>query len=263
MFPALITLTAWVAFCGSHLLLSSARMGGRLARQFGSRRFLLIHSAVSTLTLAFLIAVVVVYGDQGAPNPGRLDSSLLRGVLGFTAFLGAALAGLGLFNYPRSPMPVLARRHPSGGDKHRPLRPPTAIERITRHPFFTGLAIFAASHALLADTMAGAVCFAGFGVLALVGMPLQDRKLRRRWQQAYGDFQARTPIVPLTAPQLQITGTGHGSLRKWQVPVAVSVILPGLLHPLWISGNGAALAGFILILGLGGILAGMIRRNPS
>lgn len=105
-------------------------------------------------------------------------------MLAAVALLGAALAVAGLINYPRSPMAVLARwggRAATGG---KPPKPPTAIERIVRHPFFAGLAIFAAAHALMADTLAGMVYFAGFAVLALVGMPMQDRKLRRRWRQA-------------------------------------------------------------------------------
>lgn len=186
---------------------------------------------------------------------------MLLGVLGFVAYSGAALAAAGLINYPRSPMAVLARRGRSGGGGDRPLRPPTAIERIARHPFFAGLAIFAAAHALMANTLAGTVYFAGFVILAFVGMPMQDRKLRRRWQQTYRDFEARTSIVPLAAPLAQSTENGRTDPHKWLAPAVVSLLLPGLLHPVWAWGNGAGFAGFILAFGLTGVIAGLIGHK--
>lgn len=48
---------------------------------------------------------------------------------------------------------------------------------------------------------------------------------------------------------------------RWLVPAAVGFLVPGLLHPVWIWGNGAPLAGFILIFGLTGVIAGLIGRR--
>jgi len=57
------------------------------------------------------------------------------------------------------------------------------------------------AHTLLAQTLAGAVYFAGFVVLAIAGIPLQDRKLRKRWKNTYAEFENSTSIVPFTPSQ--------------------------------------------------------------
>jgi uncharacterized membrane protein len=76
------------------------------------------------------------------------------------------------------------------------IRPPTGVERVTRHPFFMGLALYAVAHALLAATLASAVHFAGYVLLATVGAALQDRKLVARHGDAYAEYVARTAFVP-------------------------------------------------------------------
>lgn len=50
--------------------------------------------------------------------------------------------------YDRSPYAVLGKES---------FFPPRGLERVTRHPFFVGLALFAVAHALLATRLVGAV----------------------------------------------------------------------------------------------------------
>lgn len=69
MTPALMTLTAWVAFGGSHILLGSSRLRGWLKGRIGTNGFMVTYSSVAALTLSWLIVVVAVYGDQGRAGP--------------------------------------------------------------------------------------------------------------------------------------------------------------------------------------------------
>src|ERR1700758_4368504 len=48
---------AGIAFCGSHILLSSTRLRGSLREQFGERGFLAVYSVTALVTFAwFLVA---------------------------------------------------------------------------------------------------------------------------------------------------------------------------------------------------------------
>jgi len=63
----------------------------------------------------------------------------------------------GITVYPRLPM-ALFDQPMRGGAR--------GVKRITRHPSFAGVALFALAHALLATRLVGAVYMAGFAVLA-------------------------------------------------------------------------------------------------
>ena len=57
------------------------------------------------------------------------------------------------------------------------MREPRGLERVTRHPFFVGVALLGAAHALLAPRLVGAVAMGSLALLAGVGAWFQDRKL--------------------------------------------------------------------------------------
>lgn len=250
MMPAVVVLCAWLLFGGTHLLLSSPPLRDALVRRLGEHVFILVYTAVASISLALLAAAVARFGGEGAPGLGLGMVQAARWGLGATALLGAALAIAGLMSYPRSPMAVLARK------QHVALQPPAGVERITRHPFFVGLALLMGAHAMLASTLAGAVFFAGFAALALAGIPMQDRKLRARHGEVYGAYLAATSALPFAAAD---GAPAAASKRSGWLPLAIAIVgamVLAALHPLWRIGHGAPFA----VLSIAGGLYALARQ---
>ena len=149
-------------------------------------------------------------------------------------------------------MATLARRlRASANDKRQPLPGPTAIERIARHPFFLGLALLMAAHVLMAPTVPMTVFFGGFVLLGLVGIPMQDHKLRRRHGAVYEEFTDATSVVPFGAPDSTHTVSAGKMWRAIAIGI-VGAVMVGVLHPLWKLNHGAW---FAIAVALGGSIA--------
>ena len=252
MTPAIIIGLAWIIFGGSHLLLSALNLRERWSHRVSPQGFTLLFTVVTCVTMSLLIFAVAMFGDKGIGGPSMGHYGPARIILIILSSLGGFLAIAGLINYPKSPMAVLARRQ-RGQNKNKPLRPSSSIERVSRHPFFTGIAILMTAHTLLAQTLAGAVYFAGFVVLAIVGIPLQDRKLRKRWQHTYTGFENSTSVVPFT-PSKQHKAPDKIEWKPWLFAGVATMFLLGVLHPIWTIANGGLFAVFILMFGLAGVL---------
>ena len=82
--------------------------------------------------------------------------------------------------------------------RHRVV-PARGVQQITRHPFFSGIALWAAAHALLAPSTVTFVFFIGVIVLAFVGGMHQDRRLARELGEPYRAYAAATSFWPLVA----------------------------------------------------------------
>jgi uncharacterized membrane protein len=157
---------------------------------------------------------------------------------------GVALAGAGLAVYPRMPMALFGQR----------IREPRGVERISRHPFFAGMALAALAHVLLATRLTGTIFAAGFAVLSLVGPLHQDRKLLARRGEPYRAYLEATSFVPFAA-----IAAGRQRLVMGEIPfraigwgLAVTVVLR-LGHDLIFAHGGAWLIGALIA---GALLAG-------
>ena len=238
---------AWLLFAGTHLLLGLPPLRERLARGLGEQRFVALFSAVAAVSMAVLGITVARFGAEGPPGAALGRGVVWGSALGGIAWLGLVLATAGLLNYMRSPMALFRTQ----------LRPVAGIERITRHAFFAGLSMFALAHALLASTLALAIYFAGFALLSLGGAVLQDRKLSRRYGEAYGGYLAATSLLPFVAilRGRQRLPRGEGLARRLLIAAAVAGLLV-VAHPLLAAFHGAPLAGVIAI---GGVVASARR----
>ena len=76
---------------------------------------------------------------------------------------------------------------------------PQGIVRITRHPFLTGVALWALVHLIGNGDVASLVFFATWAIVALAGTASIDAKRRRLLGAAWELFAARTSIVPFAA----------------------------------------------------------------
>ena len=190
MEPALLVLAAWILFTGSHFLLSSGRLRGRLVARYGERNFIHLFSAVAAVTFSVLAAVGAAQHAQGVQGLALGAHPVVWPIAFGAIFLGFALVAGSLEAYARSPIMVGF----SG-----PIGEPAGFERITRHGFFYGLALWALAHVLLVPTLSAAVFFGGFVVHALVGAALQDQKLRARLGEPYSRYLQATSAVPFAA----------------------------------------------------------------
>lgn len=250
MTPAIAVLSAWILFGGSHLLLSTPLIRTPLSRSLGTTRFVVLYTLIATLTLSLLIAAIAHYGGDGHLGLALSSETPMRWILGAAALSGAMLAVAGIANYPGSPIAVLARRYRAqDAVKQKSLPTPGAVERVTRHPFFVGLALLMAAHALLASTLASAVYFAGFAILALIGIPMQDRKLRERHGDLYGDYLSNSSVMPFAAIR-RSSNDDKAPVWPTLVTATAGTVLLAALHPLWRIGHGAPFAALILIGGL-------------
>ncbi len=229
MQPALTVAALWLLFAGTHVGLATRPVREPLAARLGEYGFVALFSIVAAATFT---ALVVFYADHRFE--GAVGLALGRYPILRIALMGAVAAGVVLtvlLDYPRSPTALFGP----------PIRSPHGVERITRHPFFAGVALLAAAHALLATRLVGTVFFIGLGSLAVVGAWHQDRKLLARRGRPYADYLAASSAIPFAAI---VSGRQHlvlGELRPGTVAAGAGTALllrlahDGILarHGLW------------------------------
>jgi hypothetical protein len=113
-----------------------------------------------------------------------LGAMLMTGA--FAGYLGSPYAG------------CHAARHgetPAGTN----VSEPRGLARVTRHPFFVGLALLGAAHALLATRLVGAIAMGCLAGVSLAGAALQDRKLLALRGAVYARYLASSSMLPFAA----------------------------------------------------------------
>jgi uncharacterized membrane protein len=149
----------------------------------------LVYSVIAIATFAALVHYVALHRlDESHVSlivtiPPVRGGLLALSVAGFSLFVAAVLV------YPRFPMATF---------RHRVV-PARGVQQITRHPFFSGIAIWAAAHALLAPSAAPFVFFIGVIVLAFIGGTHQDRRLVAELGEPYRAYVAATSFWPFVA----------------------------------------------------------------
>src|SRR5262249_50479393 len=187
--PAVITALLWTTFAGTHIGLTTERVRGALVARLGEGGFRALFSVVASVTFAAAVVYYAAHRTEGAPGPALAVVPALRWTLMAIVVLGIVLVTAGSTAYPGSPYDMFCRT----------VRAPRGIERITRHPFFAGVALFSLAHALLATRLVGTVAFGGLALVAIVGIRHQDAKLLSRLGTPYADSLAQTSAVPLVA----------------------------------------------------------------
>lgn len=179
----------WVLFFGTHVGLATAPVRSRLVDRFGERGFTSAFSAIASLAFIALVAGYSSVRSEGPPGLGLGQNALLGGALYSVVGFGVVLMVAGLWRYPASNYAISTGR----------VRAARGVTRITRHPFFVGLACIGLAHVLLAPKLVGAIFMGGFAVQALLGARHQDGKLAAARGTAYADFLAETSVVPFAA----------------------------------------------------------------
>jgi len=179
-----------IAFVGSHIGLATQPVRSRLVARFGEWGFRWIFSGMAATSFALL---VIWYADHRTEGPAGLalgTYAALRWPLVSMVVLGIVLMAGSFARYSGGPYDLV-----DPGTS----RPARGLERVTRHSFFFGVALFAGAHALLATHLVGALPMLALTVLAVGGARHQDAKLRQARGAPFAAYLAGTSAVPFAA----------------------------------------------------------------
>ncbi len=189
MDPVLRVALCFGLFAATHLGLGSPRVRGALIARLGRWGFTALFTLVAWATFGLAIASYAAVAGEG-PAGFALGASAAARIALITAIaLGVMLMTGAFATYSQSPFAL-------AGEK---VREPRGLERVTRHPFFVGLVLFGAAHALLAPRLVGAVAMGSLALVAGVGAWFQDRKLLALRGDDYRDYLAVTSAIPFAA----------------------------------------------------------------
>ena len=213
---------AGVAFCGSHILLSSTRLRGSLRDQLGERGFLAVYSLTSLVIFAWFVAAYA-----GAPTivlwPRRQWTALVPvSVMPFASIL--LVAGYST----RNPTAVGMERSARADD------PAPGILSVTRHPVMWAIGLWAVSHLIANGDLSSVLFFGSLAALALGGTVLIDRKkqlaLGSNWPRLT-EVSSNLPFAALVAGRTKLRWRDIGILR-----IAAGLLLYAVLylaHPIF------------------------------
>jgi uncharacterized membrane protein len=189
MDPVLRVALCFGLFAATHVGLGLPRVRSALTARLGPWGFTLLFSLLAWLTFGLAISSYAAHAGEGPAGLALGASLSARAGLIAAIAIGVMLMVGAFARYSRSPYAI-------GGEQ---VREPRGLERVTRHPFFVGLALFGAAHALLAPRLVGAVAMGGLGLFAGAGAWIQDRKLLALRGEDYRDFLSVTSAIPFAA----------------------------------------------------------------
>jgi uncharacterized membrane protein len=220
MSPTLEIVLWWVAFAGSHLVLSSLPVRTRLVAAMGERVFQGFYSLV---VLGLFIPLVGTYFTHKHAGSVLWSIPLVPPVR-WIMYAGVAIAFVLVVGSQVTPSPanlVPGEARPRG------------VLRITRHPFVMGTALWALIHLVANGTATAVAFFGGFVVFGLVGAKHQDARKIASNVPGYREFCAVTPFLPFTGRE-----TLRG-LRELAPAAAIGVaatVVVRYFHASWFGG---------------------------
>lgn len=207
------------AFVATHIGLASAGVRDRVIGRIGEVRWVWAYGAVASALFSLMMVYYAGHRFDGPPGPNLGAEPGMRWMLIAVIVIGMALMSSTFARYFDSPYAVFTHNY----------REPQGVERITRHPFFAGMVLFAVAHALLSTHLNGTVVFSSLAVLAAAGARHQDAKLLARGGESYRRFLQATSVMPFAAI---VAGRQHIVWREMPVAaLAVGVALAAILRP--------------------------------
>lgn len=189
MREGLVTTFLWLLFGGAHIGLTIRPVRMRLVERMGKGGFIFFYSTIAIVTFALLTYYVALHRFDGVHGSLLVTIPPVRGALLAMSVMGFSLFVAGVLLYPRFPMATF---------RHRVV-PARGIQQVTRHPFFSGVAIWAGAHAAFASSPVTFVYFLGMVVLAWAGGLHQDRRLIAELGEPYRAYVAATSFWPFVA----------------------------------------------------------------
>jgi len=177
----------WVAFGGSHLVLSSLPVRRPLEARLGERGFQGLYSVVAIATLVPFV---------GSWWGHRYEEPLLW-LLRDVSFVWALSMGLSVLGFAVLVGSLLQPNPTSLTPGASP--EPRGLNRITRHGFFTGVALWGLGHVLVNGWAADVIFFGGLALFVVLGAWHQDARKRATDSERLGHFYATTSAAPFAA----------------------------------------------------------------
>jgi uncharacterized membrane protein len=208
-------LAAALFFVAIHFVVSGSPLRGKIVALIGEGPFRGLFSLLSLIGIVWLSRAyshseyIQLWGKFYAFRPYALVVMLLAFffvVLAFTSPNPTAVGGEAL----------LAGKEPAKG-----------IQRITRHPFLWGVALWSLTHLILNGDLASVIFFGSFLILAIEGPFSIDRKREKAVGEAWNRFAGATSNVPFLAIIQGRNSLQLGEIRWW--PPLLAVILYGLV----------------------------------
>jgi uncharacterized membrane protein len=230
MADGLVSLTiAGIAFCGSHILLSSTRLRGSLRDQLGERGFIAVYSLTALVTFAWFL-VAYAHSPTVLLWPGQTWTALVPlAVMPLAAIL--LVAGY------TTPNPTAVGMERSAREDD----PAPGVLRITRHPVMWAIGLWATSHVVANGDLRSLIFFGAFAVLSLGGTVLIDRKKRL----ALGSNWARLAEVTSNLPFAALVA-GRTRMR-WR-DISLLRVIAGLLLYVVLYRGHAIIAGVPVVI---------------
>jgi len=213
---------AAVCFVGIHVCIAGTGLRAVLVARLGERGFSGVFSALS---FGGLIWLTTAYADAPyTPLWGELYA--LKPLVLVVVFVAFLLVVLGL----TTPSPTAV----GGGASLDAEEPARGILRITRHPFLSGVALWAAAHLIVNGEASALLLFGSLLVLAVVGPGSIDRKRRRAFGARWERFEAVTSRVPFIAivqgrNRLVVSELPRGMIALTVVVYVVVLAMHGML----------------------------------
>ena len=190
-----------LAFAASHMGLSSMRVRPRLVAAIGQLPYLGLYSLVSFATFVPLVRAWL----GGIHGGGQLWD--LRGVP--AVHIGALLVSLLSFSMA---LAALVQPSPAAIGPRTTTRA-RGLTRITRHPLFMNVGIWALAHVVLNGFVNDVLFFGGIFLVGLFGCMHQDSRKRILEKGTLDEFYAETSLLPFAA-----IVSGRGRLVVSELP---------------------------------------------
>jgi uncharacterized membrane protein len=218
MSPTAEVLFWWLAFAGSHMVLSSVPVRQRLIGRIGEGPFRGLYSLVALACFVPLVRVYFAHKHTG-PWLWRLPPGP---PVRWVAYLGMGVAFVLLVAGQLRPSPAAV----VPGDPT-----PRGVYRITRHPTLMALALFGLVHLLPNGSATDVAFFGGFVVFAVVGARHQDERKLALDAPGFRAFHEATPFLPFTGRET-LRGLREFSPVALVVGVALAVVVRHF-HAAW------------------------------
>src|SRR6516162_3792141 len=208
-------LLAAIFFAGIHLGVAGTTIRDRAIAALGQNGYRVAFSIASVVGLVWL---VMAYNR----SPYLVTWGMLEWWKPFAIILmlpASLLVVIGL----TTPNPT------SVGQEGRLAQPPQGIVRVTRHPFLTGVGLWALVHLIGSGDVASLVFCSVWAVVSFAGTVSIDRKRERLLRSAWEPFAAQTSIFPFAAIA---AGRNRFSPReiglwRWAIALLAYVVMLG------------------------------------
>lgn len=199
---------ALLVFLAAHVVPGRTGLRAALVARAGERRYLLGYSLLSLALLFWLISAAIQ-----APVVPLWAPSLDHYWFALVLMLPASML---LVGGVASPNPLSVSFGAAGYDPAAP-----GLVGVTRHPLMWGFLLWALAHVLPNGELVPLIMFGGFGLFALAGMMVIDRRKRRQHGDEWERLASSTSVLPFAA------WFRDPMARRWRPGAAVMTLAGG------------------------------------